>query len=401
RGDVRWTTLGPLKIPQNRLLQSITTPAGQYLLSYVGSELQSVGYCVGGSNGTCTQPLNFTWQPTNGGEWPASAAYALPQTIVAKGKGLKGTQFVDLNGDGRLDFVLARTNGIKGKNQPQIATLLNCSSAITECQTDTGWSAPLSQTFPLYLSDEFDNPTGVRFADIDGDGRTDVIVDFANVVKSGNDSVSCPVDLPCAGTKTPYSPAVWLNRFTVDGGGDWEFHPEYSILPSDLGNSLISSQRGDGLGIDFTGSPSVTVSDINGDGKADLVRVFPTGLGGVGRGFTKVDVLLAQSPCSMQPCTASPWVSEAGAAMGMVFATPNAVNDFQLQDVNRDGLPDLVALTFNADSSGAASGNESVLINQTGASGSPVTFGPMATHITGFGSIAIDNLAHPAQFGDI
>jgi RHS repeat-associated protein len=407
RPDVRWTTLGPIKIPQKRLLQSITTPAGQYLLSYSGNELQSVGYCVGGSGGTCMQPLSFGWKPTSSGQWPTSSAYALPQTTVAKGKGLKGTQFVDINGDGRLDFVLARTNGINGNNQPQIATLLNCSPAIAECQTAGGWSSQLSgdtQTFPVYLSDGSDNPTGVRFADIDGDGLTDVIVDFANVVKNANgEYVSCPVDLPCTDpTKTPYSPAVWLNRFTVGGGGGWEFHGEYGILPSDPSNSLTNSHRGGGQGIDFTESPSVTVQDINGDGKADLVRVYPRGGGGAGLGFTKVDVLLAQSPCSTQPCTASPWVSQAGAAMGMVFdTTQNAVNDFQLQDVNRDGLPDLVASSFNADSFGGAEGNESVLINQTGASGSPVTFGKMATHISGFGSIPIANLAQSPQFGDI
>ena len=50
RGDVHWTTLGPLKIPQVKLLQTITTPAGQYSLTYQG-----------GSNGRFESLLDKNW----------------------------------------------------------------------------------------------------------------------------------------------------------------------------------------------------------------------------------------------------------------------------------------------------------------------------------------------------
>ena len=410
RLDVRWTTLGPLKIPQTKLLQSITTPVGQYSLGYVGgqddrfvNELGTIGYCAGS---TCEQPMTFTWQNVNPRPWPAAPNYALPQSVIAMGKGLKGTQFLDVNGDGLQDFILARTNGIQGNNKPQIATLLN---------TGTGWSVPLTgqnQTFPVYLSDGNDNPTDVAFADMDGDGMIDVLVDDANVVCTGTSCVTCPVGVGPGGpgciNPTSYSPAVWLNRFKQGGG--WEFHPEYSNMPADPGNTNSISEpdpsiRGDGFGVVFApgfgGDQPVVVTDVNGDGMADFVRVFDSG-----RGETRVDSLIVQKPCispspgtpTTKNCEAAPWIPNPLA--NRIYATGETGN-FVLQDINRDGLPDLVAATYAATSDGAAFAVQSVMINNT-APNAPLTFTPPVTHgFAGNDSVAVGTLNTPAQFGDI
>ena len=200
------------------------------------------------------------------------ANYALPAQYVGTGKGLRGTQFVDVDGDGLLDFVLARANGNTGAGNAESETFLN---------TGTGWaSQPLSgpnQVFPVYLSDDNDNPTGVVMTDMDGDGHPDIVVDFANVVCTSAgvggvggeiNCVSCPVNEPCSDSKKPYSPAVWLNRFTPGGGGGWEFHGEYGIMPPSQPNDLITNPGG----IRFVNvSEPSQVADMNGDGKADLI----------------------------------------------------------------------------------------------------------------------------------
>src|SRR6185312_7873282 len=92
------------------------------------SEIESIGYCAGT---TCMQPLTFQWS-SGGVQWGGSSGYTLP-SFVGTGKALKGTQFVDLNGDGRADFILARANGQNGPVQPQSVTALN---------TGTGWGPP-------------------------------------------------------------------------------------------------------------------------------------------------------------------------------------------------------------------------------------------------------------------
>jgi RHS repeat-associated protein len=418
RGAVHWTTLGPLRIPQVKILQTITSQSittqsilGQYSLTYqggtgFGTQLQTIGYCAGG---TCMQPLTFDWQSPSLQSWPANPNYRLPSDIFGTGEGLKGTQFVDINGDGLVDFVLARMSGEQGANSPQIVTLLN---------TGTGWSAPLAgqnETFPVFLADKSFNPADVVFADMDGDGAVDVLADDANVVCGAAGCISCPIGVdpgsPGCINPTNYSPAVWLNRFKQGGG--WEFHPEYSNMPPDPnGANSISepdpSLRGNGFGVVFPGAQfgsdqAVTVADINGDGLADFVRVFDTTVG-----QTRVDWLLAKPPCvasspgtpTTKNCEGPPWVPTPLPGH-VVYPTSHAGASFQLQDINRDGLPDLVSASYSANSDGSAFATQDVLINQTTASG-PVTFGGEIPINMGTGAVTVGaNLNAPAQFGDI
>ncbi len=407
RPDIRWTRFSSLRIPQNQRLKSITTPQGIYSLTYkqaapqnsptecasetpsLGlSELGEIGYCAGT---TCMQSMKFGWQGGLGATWTqpvAPTGYKLPSSIVGTGKGLRGTQFVDIDGDGRPDFVLARTNGIGGTNQPQIVTLHN---------TGSGWSAPLTgpnQGFPLYLSDASDRPTPVRFADFDGDGKVDVIVDSANVTcdPDGNNCVSCPVNLPCPGSPTHYSPAVWLNRFTVGGGGGWEFHREYANIPSDDPNNAL--QNPGAIYFDPNVSDPTTVADMDGDGKADLVKVYGTVLG-----HTVVDILFNTGPLH-----AVSWVSQ----VYDVFTGFGAGTHFQLRDVNRDGLPDLDIAAYWA-FDGVISSQESVAINLGNNSGMVVNdvhpgvgiaFGPTSTSPSPMLGTPL-SFDFPPQFADI
>jgi RHS repeat-associated protein len=394
RPDIRWTRYASLKLPQNQRLTSIGTPQGTYTLSYTPaapeafapggcfssqpslglSELQSIGYCAG-PDGSCKQPLTpltFTWQGGQAGSWQRfpNNAYALP-AFVGTGKGLRGTQFIDIDGDGRSDFVVARVNGKAGTGHDQRDTVLN---------TGAGWGSPLTipgQQFPVDLSDDSDNPTGARFADMNGDGRADIVVDFANVTCDANGCRSCPVNQSCNGSK-PYSPAVWFNTFTPGAkSGGWEFHGEFGIMPPSQ-NDVITQPGA----INFAAEFPAAVGDVNGDGLADVVLVQVSDLA-----CAEVDVLLNQGPSAVgqndgtgQP---TPWglqlISSSPGAPGTHLCDPVSSPrlytgltgvQFQLRDVNRDGLPDLFNIGYSPQ------GPPTVLINT---SGSTVSFAPPAS----------------------
>ena len=353
RPDIRWMRIRDLRIPQSQRLKSITTPQGKYAVTYttpanqipgqacpVGagptaigvSQLQTIGYCAGSQ---CAKPLTFTWEPASGSDWQPNSAYRLP-SFVGTGKGLKGAQFVDLNGDGRSDFVLARTNGVGG---PQVATVLN---------TGTGWGPQLTglgKTFPLYLSDANDNPTGVRFADMDGDGRVDVLVDSANVSCSTGECLSCPVgQSTCGADTTHYGPAVWLNRFNLDGSGGWQFAADYT-----------------GVSVAFTGPQATMVADVDGDGKADFIRAFQPGQAPPhppqSNGFNTVTVTLNTIVNGVHA-----WTTQSH-NINVWFPDP-LESPWTLKDVNRDGLPDLVKDRFFSYSTVSVAATETVMINQ-------------------------------------
>jgi RHS repeat-associated protein len=398
RPDVRWTTMGTLRIPQTQRLKSITTPQGTYSLTYgtpaaqneggpdeacslgldpisLGtSVLGSIGYCAGSM---CMQPLTFGWN-SGGVQWQGSSGFTLP-SFVGTGKGLKGTQFVDLDGDGRADFILARTNGKDGPGITQRSTVLN---------TGTGWGPELTgpRTFPLSLSDANDNPTGVRFADFDGDGRLDVIVDSADVVCGSDQCLSCPVGGTPGGpgciNPKHYQPAVWLNRFTPGGGG-WEFDEELS------GGALGPPQS-----VSFTGTNPTMVADLDGDGLADLVRVDQS-FDSEGQEVTTTVTMLLNKHGN-----GPGWSTQIFTTQDAGFFPSSARPPFQVQDVNRDGLADLVHEDFFSLPDGSATSSETVLLNTGESSSGGINFSLLTQGNSGGGS-AIDLTQKPPRFADI
>ena len=411
RPDTRWTRYNTFSIPQTQRLKSITTPQGTYSLAYADSEiqipgqacslgvnpersglseLQAINYCPGtGTGTTCAQPmqpLTFGWQTTRPPQPPPPTGYAIPP-FVASERALSGTQFVDLNGDGRADFVLARTNGSNGKNVPQVATVLN---------TGNGWGAQLTgptQQFPAYLADASDNPTGVRFADLDGDGMLDVIIDSANVMCTtttvegqGQTSVclSCPVGVApgspgCIGS-THYGPAVWLNKFNLDGSGGWQFAPGYSYS---------------GGPVTFTGTNPTMLGDLDGDGKADLIRVDQSqteDANGITTTTTTITTLLNTNGAFVPQSTIYTNYPS------FTFNSPRPI--FEVRDINRDGLTDLVRDDYFGYPDGTIASSENVLMNK-GVAANKVTFAQIPPTVIPGGGTEIDVTQRPPHFADI
>lgn len=95
--------------------------------------------------------------------WSTTAALSPPQPIAAQDKQDLGVRFLDLNADGLMDMLWSRqSDGAKG-------ALLN---------TGNGWMQADRFAPPVFVLDEKSNDAGVRFVDVTGDGRPDLLFSF-------------------------------------------------------------------------------------------------------------------------------------------------------------------------------------------------------------------------------
>ncbi|HXU01822.1 MAG TPA: FG-GAP-like repeat-containing protein, partial [Polyangia bacterium] len=238
--------------------------------------------------------LDFEWDG-GGYHWDAADSFALhpQQPLNHAPKTSRGTQFIDLNGDGLLDVV--RSQGHTG-----LAPSFN-SSALQN--TGHGFvTAPQNWTLPEPLVDDDGHPNGATFADVDGDGLPDLIYQ--------QEDCQHPPQSICPQLK----PRVWLNKIRTQGL--WQYAPNFENFPAFSGDRL--NLRGD------------MVVDMNGDGKADIVRLGP--------GDYEIQVRIS---------TGTGWaVAPENYEMTLIGSAAGRdvgkyVN-YRLQDINRDGLPDLV-----------------------------------------------------------
>jgi RHS repeat-associated protein len=248
----------------------------------------------------CVKPLKFHWSSFNPLEdtwWSPSAGYALPT-----GFGGPGIQFVDLDGDGRVDLVHAKadtgtTNGVWRNN-------------------GHGWDAMGAWALPsnIYLADADGVTKSTFFMDIDGDGLPDLLID-----------TNGPADIPGGFPNW----VVYLNRLDTNkypGQGGW-------VLPS---GSLSNLSEGPGL----DPISSENIGDIDGDGRPDLIYVKPTACG-------------RNVPCD---APGYPYGVEVASSDGTrwnltwaVIYLPDENRGMTVADMNRDGLADLVSASCNLD----------------------------------------------------
>ena len=251
----------------------------------------------------------------------------------------------DLNGDGLLDLAVANLNS------STVSVLLNT--------TDLGAATP-----GFASKHDFDtggSPRSVSVGDLNGDGKLDLAV--ANST-SATVSVLLNTTTPGAGpsfaTKQDFATGTAPVSVTVadlndDGKPDLAVANINSNSVSVLLNTTAPGARTASFAAkqDFTSTDGplfVSASDLNGDGKLDLV---------IANLVSSVSVLLNNT---------DPGATTMVFAVRQDFATGDGPRSVSVGDLNGDGKPDLAIANFN-------SNNVAVLLNTTAPGSAAVSFG--------------------------
>jgi len=276
---------------------------------------------------------------------------AAPSSVVA----------ADVNGDGKPDLIVANYNS------SSVAVLLNTTvaGAVTP-------SFAAQQSFATGTNAFF-----VAAADINGDGKLDLIVANYN----GN-TVSVFFNTTTAGAATPSFAAQQtfatgtnpVSVAAVDLNGDGKVDLAvanftgntvsvlFNTTPPGAAVPTFAVQQTFATGVH---PYSVACADINGDGEADLAIA--------NHGDNTISVLLN---------TTAPGATTPSFAAQRTFATGAAPSAVAIADVNGDGKPDVIAVNFNGNT-------VSVLVNTTSAGSATPSFAGQQVLLAGTNSFSV------------
>jgi Bacterial Ig-like domain (group 3)/FG-GAP-like repeat len=241
------------------------------------------------SSGGCASGVVSVLMGNGDGTFQAAVPYD-----SGGGGGAEAVAVADVNGDGRLDLVVANVCASVDSNGD--CTIVNAVVSVLLGNGDGSFQTAITYASGGQLA------TSVALADLNGDGRLDIVV--------AND---CP----------SHSPS--------DGPGDLCQFDQYSVVGVLLGNGDGTFQPAAVYNSGGYYSISAAVADLNGDGKPDLV---------VGNGIDfwpdfengAVGVLLGNGDGTFQP------------PVPYIFAGDGS--SAALADVNGDGKPDLLVAGF-------------------------------------------------------
>jgi len=262
-----------------------------------------------------------------------------PVSYVVGGEEPTSIAVGDVNGDGHPDLIVATNYEVGNGFSGGVAVLLG--------KGDGTFEAPVS-----YSSGGFE-AISVAIADVDGDGHPDLIV--ANECSiaadcgvypsssvgvlhgNGDGTFEAPVSF-VSGYGTDGMAVVDVNR---DGAVDLIVAGEGDIVGVMLGNGDGTFQSV--VAYDLGGfSSSIAVEDVNGDGKLDVVGgvICPTACPSAA-----LSVLLGNGDGTFQ----TPILSS--------LPTEDLFSSIAIRDLDGDGKPDVVLASFNSASAEVLLGN--------------------------------------------
>lgn len=270
----------------------------------------------------------------------------------------------DINGDGKPDVITANNTD---NNQRDVSVLLNTTSPGSGTASFAPW-----QAFYAVL-----NSNCVAAADINGDGKPDLVVAHYNL--SGSSGVSVLLNTTSAGASTAafaaesfFSTGSGSERAIAVAVADFDGDGKMDAVTANYGVGKISLfinttatgaaaatmathvDFASGTGVNTTHPDAIATADINGDGKPDVITA--------NGGENTVSVFLnTTSPQfgAQHPFAAGP--------------SPIAV---VTGDINGDGKPDLVVLNNGDDT-------VSILLNTTPTNATTPTFASQVTFQSG------------------
>jgi Calx-beta domain/FG-GAP-like repeat/Domain of unknown function (DUF4214)/FG-GAP repeat len=290
----------------------------------------------------------------------AVASFA-PKHDFGTGAGPVSVSVGDVNGDGKLDLVVANFNSNTA------SVLLNTTEPGADTPSFAVKQDVATSEGPIYLT----------VGDLNGDGKLDLAV-----VDLLSNTVSVLLNITVPGADTPNFAAKQdfatedgpLSVALVDLNGDSKLDLAVANFNSSSVSVLLNTTIPGGATSSFSGiqefgtgdgPTSLTAGDLNGDGKLDLAVVNFL--------FDTVSVLLN---------TTAPGATVASFSANREFPTGTGPIYVTVVDENADGKLDLAVANFNSD-------NLSVLLNTTAQGAAAPSFATKQDFVTGDAPLSV------------